>query len=113
MAACRELAENYNSQYDCLYRLRDDTNESSQIREEANALLVNQTRRDQLILATVLDLTFPIIGKPDSRRRIREELESLLASPNDAVRARACTALKRSSISEATVDCRAHEAPPN
>ena len=71
MAACRELAENYNSQYDCLYRLRDDTNESTQIREEADALLVKQARRDELILATVLDLTFPIIGQPDSRRRIR------------------------------------------
>jgi hypothetical protein len=91
--ACRQLAEYYNSQYECLYHLRDDPDETADVKQYAIDTISEELDRDKRIMATIFDLTFPIIGQPDSRKRILEELQCLLTSPNQAVRRSACAAL--------------------
>ena len=98
-AACYELVTYYNGQYDCLYRIRDDTQEPEAVREQARSLLGKQTARDARLLEVLKDpahLSYlPVIGMTDSRRQVLEELQSLLAATNPGVRESACGTLRR------------------
>jgi hypothetical protein len=89
-AARQELVTNYNGQYDCLYRIRDDTGEPEAVREQARSLLAKQTARDAHLLESLKD---PAHLWYDSRQL--EELKSVLAAPNPMIRKAACGAMRR------------------
>ena len=97
-AACRALVEIYDSQYDCLYRLRDETTEVASTREYARTELEHQKQKDAQVIERLRDptgLVLPAIGASWDRRVILGELQSLRESPNDVIRKAACVALKR------------------
>jgi hypothetical protein len=98
-AACYELVTYYNGQYDCLYRIRDDTQEPEAVREQARGLLAKQNVWDARLLEVLKDpahlSSLPIIGTTNRRQVVLDELKSLLATPNPKVRKAACEALRR------------------
>lgn len=96
--ACLVLAARYEGQYDCLYALMRDPNESSEVREKARTNLLQIEASEKALVERLRDpaiLEFPGIGAPDSRKQILEELQSELGSPNSNVRRGACIALHR------------------
>ena len=96
-AAGGVLVERYHGQEDCLQALVDDPNESSQFRQEAMRELKEQGASRQRFLESVKDpATETYLNcNRDSRRRVREEFETMLLGTDVLVRERACTALKR------------------
>ena len=97
-SACRALVKYYDSQYDCLYQLRDDTSKAPETREYARTELEHQKNKDVQIIENLRDpasLVLPAIGESRDRRVIFEELESLRSSPNDEIRKGACIAIRR------------------
>jgi hypothetical protein len=97
-APCRVLTELFNSQYDCLFEIKNDANESAELRDWATRALENAARQDNELIRQLEDpasIESLNIDFPDSRNHIFEELQTLLRSPNEIIRTRACIALNR------------------
>jgi hypothetical protein len=95
--ACSVLVSRYRGQYDCLQALAEDVNSSPELRQTLRGALKEQSIARPLILEDLKDpaqLAY-LDWAGDSRRRIREELETLLLAPDALLHERACTALKR------------------
>jgi hypothetical protein len=96
--ACQTLVDLYTGQYGCLDQIRDDPEESSDARQWATTAAEQAARWERQLIDNLEDpanLQFGKLPHPDSRISVREELESLLSSPNTRVRGEACVALRR------------------
>ncbi len=96
-AACFVLANNYWGHDDCLSVIADDPNEPQDVHDRA-VQLSDRKSSEALRLARFeasQGLEFPIIGRPDSRQALLDELQILLRSSNDKLSAAACTAVRR------------------
>ena len=96
-AACGVLQSRYRGQYDCLQTLAGDANISSELRQRLLAEEKVQNVQRQLVLEDLRDparLAYEDWAG-DSRRRLREELETLLFAPDALLHERTCVALKR------------------
>lgn len=95
--ACGVLVESYYGQEDCLSEIVEDARESVENRQTASRLLKEKNTHLQRVIASLKDPASQayLDYAGDSRRRIREELQTLLFSSNPTLRERTCTALKR------------------
>jgi hypothetical protein len=116
-AACSVLATNYLGQADCLQAVADDVNESPELRQEALSELKRPSVSRRELLAILEDpahldqLDYGGSAR-DSRRRLREELETLLLASDTILRDRACKALKRYCPWDAEPKCPAAKGNP-
>jgi len=95
--ACGVLVAKYHGQWDCLQALAGDVNEPPAVRAEASRELKEQGGVRQRLLDDLQDparLAY-MDAAGDSRRRLREELQTLLLARDAALNERACAALKR------------------
>jgi hypothetical protein len=97
-AACSELVLGYHGLDDCLQVIIGDSNETAEMRNQAIGLQAKAANERKGLLQELKDparLQFPNTLDPDSRRRHRELLQSMLLSKDLLVRREACAALKR------------------
>jgi len=103
-SACIVLTTRYNGQHDCEYGV-----DRSGQREESSFRAYLQDARDARLLAALRStgsLDLPIIGTPDSRKRMREELQSIAGSENPALRGASCAVLAKYYPGEVIPECR-------
>jgi len=96
-AACGTLVLRYRGQGDCVADLAADASESAETRQRALGELKQQNIERRLLIDDLEDpahLAYVDFGG-DSRRRLREELQTLLFARDPLLRQRTCTALKR------------------
>lgn len=95
--ACGVLVAKYLAQDDCLQAILQNPSEPAGIREEATRELKQQNAFRPRLLESLRDpaaLTY-LDAAGDSRRRIREEFETMLYSSDAVLHKRVCAALKR------------------
>jgi hypothetical protein len=95
--ACGVLVSAYIGQDDCLQAIADDSNESPQNRQTALQLMKEQSAFRPRLLGSLEDpATLAYLDfDGDSRRRLREELQTVLLGHDAVLHERVCTALKR------------------
>jgi hypothetical protein len=95
--ACGVLVAFYLGQADCLQAIAADANETPENRQEASQKLKEQSTFRQRLFESLKDpaqLAY-LDWAGDSRRRIREELETMLLGTDAVLHERVCAALKR------------------
>jgi hypothetical protein len=96
-SACGWLVTSYDGQGDCLQAIAGDANESPENRQEALRELKEQNDFRPRLLEHLKDPARLMDGYlvDDSRRRVREELQTMLFGTDKVLHERVCTALKR------------------